>query len=166
MHRDAGEWRHGEGISSPALSKEGQGERRCLFIIGVGAGKFWWCEGFCPNLPKLARKVFCATFAYKFSPTKIMKTTFWCNLQKKVFTCFYTKLGRHFLKTSNVWRYFYQDFQGFCPYFQQIKTFRGAFATPALHLQHYCFSQQCHRPFNGLSRSTWNNFIAAIRAPR
>jgi len=115
MHRDAGEWRRGEGISprpgtrdgeaplqnlspppwknvlkvktsghslkkcgplsensSPPLvsqagygpvspsarSKEEQRERRRLFIIGVGAGKFSVCEGFCSDFPKLAEKVF------------------------------------------------------------------------------------------------------------
>jgi len=40
MHRKAGEWRHDDGIFQTALSKEGQREQRCLFIIGVGAGKF------------------------------------------------------------------------------------------------------------------------------
>jgi len=73
MHRGDGEWRH-VGISPSALSKKGQRGQRCLFITGVGAGKFLGCEGFCPNFPKLARKVFWATFAYKFSPTNIMKT--------------------------------------------------------------------------------------------
>jgi len=76
MQRDDREWRHGEGIFSSAFSKEWQRERRCLFITGVGVGKFLGCEGFFPNLPKLARKVFCATFAYKVSPTKIIKTFF------------------------------------------------------------------------------------------
>jgi len=46
-----------------------------------------------------------------------MKTSFWCNLKKKVFMCFYANLGRHFLKSNNVGRYFYPDFQGFCPDF-------------------------------------------------
>jgi len=68
------------------------------------------CKGFCPNFPKLARKVFCATFACKFSPTKVMKTSFWCNLQKMVFMCFYPNLGRHFLKPNNVGRHFHPDF--------------------------------------------------------
>jgi len=74
MHRDCGEWRHGDGISSSALSRGATGAE-VLFITGVGAGKFWGEKDF-------ARKVFCATFAYKFSPTK---TSFWCNRQKKVF---------------------------------------------------------------------------------
>ena len=123
MHRDPGEWRHGEGISPSVLSKERQGGRRCLFIISVGAGKFWVCDGFCPNFPKLVWKVFWVTFANKLSSTKIMKTSFGCNLQKNVFTCFCANLGHHFLKPNNFGRYFYPDFQDFCPDFQQTKLF-------------------------------------------
>jgi len=71
MYRDAGEWRHSEGSISPSvLSKQGQWGWRCLFTIGVGVGQFLGCEEFCPNFPKLARKVFCETFAYKFSSTR------------------------------------------------------------------------------------------------
>ena len=120
--------------------KRGQRGRRCLFIIGVGAGKFLGCEGCCPNFPKLARKVFCGTFAYKYSPTSIMKTSFWCNLQEKVFMCVYANLGRHFLKSNNVGRYFYPDFQGFCPDFLLIKTFGIDLQPLHPHLQHHCFS--------------------------
>jgi len=35
--------------------------------------------------------------------------------------CFYVNLGRHRLKSNDVGRQFYPDFQGFCPDFQQIK---------------------------------------------
>jgi len=34
------------------------------------------------------------------------------------------------LKSSNVGRHFYPDFQGFCPDFQQINTFGGGLASP------------------------------------
>jgi len=44
--------------------------------------------------------------------------------------CFTANLRRHILKSSNVGRHFYPDFQGFCPDFQQIKTFGGALAPP------------------------------------
>jgi len=37
--------------------------------IGVGAGKFWGCEGFLPEFAQTCPKYFCATFAYKFSPS-------------------------------------------------------------------------------------------------
>ena len=66
MHRDAGEWRHVGGISPTVLSKVGQYDRRCLFIIGVAPGKFdGGAKDLFPNFPKHARKGFCATFAYK-----------------------------------------------------------------------------------------------------
>jgi len=39
--------------------------------------------------------------------------------------CFSVNLWCHFLKSKNVGCYFYQDFQGFCPDFQQIKTIGG-----------------------------------------
>jgi len=58
------------------IYKGGQRERMCFFITGVGAGSFWDCKGLLREFAKLARKVICATFAYKFSPTKIIKTFF------------------------------------------------------------------------------------------
>jgi len=60
------------GISQTALSKEGQRARRCLFITGVGAGKILACQGFVRISPNFL-EVFCATFAYKFSPTKMWR---------------------------------------------------------------------------------------------
>jgi len=54
----------GYGPVSPSdLSKEGQ--RRCHFIYGVGAGKYLGYEGFCPDFPKLARKFFLCNFCLK-----------------------------------------------------------------------------------------------------
>jgi len=53
---------------------------------------------FCPNSPKLARKRFCATFAYKFSPTQIMKASFGLPSRKKSLPVFFYKLWRHFVK--------------------------------------------------------------------
>jgi len=107
-----------------------------LDIAGVVDKSLWMRRIFArisPNLPKS----FCATFACKFSPIKIMKTLFWCDLQKKVFMCFSTNVGRHFLKSNNVGRDICPDFQGFCPNFQRfcptfqlIKTFGGALALP------------------------------------
>ena len=66
-------------------------------------------KDFCPNFPKLARKVFCATFAYKFSPTKIMKTFFRCDLRKLSSYVFLQRLGGSFLKSNKVGRHFYPD---------------------------------------------------------
>jgi len=58
-------------------------------------GIFGAANDFFPNFPKLSRKVFCATFIYKFSPTKIMKT-FWCDLQKRSSCDFLQTLGAMF----------------------------------------------------------------------
>jgi len=52
--------------------------------------------------------------------------------------CFYANLGRQFLKSNNVGRYFYPDFQGFCPDFQQITTFGDALATLHPQLFYFC----------------------------
>jgi len=82
-------------------------------IISVGASKFWRWEGFLSEFPQTCPKSCCATFAYKCSPTKIMKTFFWCGLQKEVF-----------------FQGFCPNFQEFCPDFQQIKTFGGVLASP------------------------------------
>jgi len=38
------------------------------FHHSVGAGKFLVCEGFCPNFPKLARKVFVKPLPANFLP--------------------------------------------------------------------------------------------------
>jgi len=60
MHRDAGEWRQGEGISPSALSKEGQRWRRCLFIIGVRAiANFLSAKDFALSTPNLPEKFLC-----------------------------------------------------------------------------------------------------------
>jgi len=98
-----------------------------------------------PDSPQTCPKSFLCNFACKFSPTKIMKTSFWCNLQNNAFMFFYANRGSHCMKSNNVGRHFYQDFQGFCPDFQQIKTFGEALAThaapaltPLLFKQIYC----------------------------
>ena len=87
-------------------------------IIGAGASKFLGVRRIfartSPNLPEN----FCVPFDHKFSPTKIMKTFFWWDLQKKVLICFSATVGRHFLKSNNVGCHFCPDFQGFCSDFQ------------------------------------------------
>jgi len=42
-----------------------------------------------------------------------MKTFFWCDLQKKVFMCFFANLGRHFFKSNNDGRHFARSFEDF-----------------------------------------------------
>jgi len=131
MHRDAGEWRHSEGSISPSvLSKEGQQGRRCLFILDVGVVKFWGAKNFARISPNLPEKCFVKLLPTNFLPQGY-EHLFFGNLKKEVFMCFYVNLGRHFLKTNNVGRHSYPDFQGFCKNFQQIKTFGGALAIAA-----------------------------------
>ena len=140
MHRDAGRWKHGEGIHTPVLSKEEQGGRWCLFHHRFRSRHiFRVAKDFFPNFPKLPRKLFCATFSYKLSPQRSLRL-FLVWPPKKVFMCFYANLGRRFLKSSNVGHHFYADYQGCCQNFQQIKTFGCALASPATNLQHHCFS--------------------------
>jgi len=72
-----------------------------------------------PNLPE--------TFFVQLLPTKFLAQRlkhFFGVTSKKVFMCFSTNLGRHFLKSSNFRRHFYPDFQ-------QIKRFVGALAPTA-----------------------------------
>ena len=85
----------------------------------------------------LTEKLLC-NFAYKFSPTNIMKTFFGVT-SKKNHVFFSANLRCHFLKSNNAGRRLYSDFQGFFSDFQQIKTFGGALTPLQSHLQHHCF---------------------------
>jgi len=93
-------------------------EKRCLHKYRTrqffGGGEFF--SGF----PQTCPKRICATFAPKFSPTKIMKIFFWCGLQTEVFTCFSANVGSHFCPD---FQRLCPDFQRFCLDFRQIKTF-------------------------------------------
>jgi len=120
-------WR---GISPSDLAKEGQWRRKCLFITGVGAGKFWECEGFLPEFPQTCPKNFLGNFCPLIFSHNDHEDLFWCDLQKKVFMCFSVKLGCHCLMSNNIGRYFYPDFQGFCSDFQRISKTGGALAPP------------------------------------
>ena len=109
-----------------------------------------------PELPQTCPKSLLCKFCPQIFSHKDMKTSFWCNFSKTVFMCFYANFGRHF----------YPDFQGFCPDFQQIKTFGVALATHTPPAPTPLLSQQYHRQFHRLPISTRNKFIAAILAPR
>jgi len=117
-------WR---GHSSLCPFKRGATEvpfqHRCISSEIFGVAK-----DFCQNFPKLSRKVFCATFTYKFFPTKIMRTFFGATYKKVML--FSGNLGHHFLKSNKVRRHFHADFQGCCPDFQQTKTFGVALSPP------------------------------------
>ena len=101
----------------------------CLFI-GVGASKFWGCEKCLPEFHQTCQKNFCATFAYKFSPTKIMKTfSVWP--PKKGFHVLFCKRWVPFF-SKKAGRHFCSEFRAFCLNFQRNKTFGDVFAPPAL----------------------------------
>jgi len=59
--------------------------------------------GISANLPK---KFFVRNFGSKSSPTKIVKTVLWCDLQNEVFVCFSANGGRNFLKSNTLGAYF------------------------------------------------------------
>ena len=127
VHRDVGRWRHDGGIY-PLFFQKGSNR-------GGGAFHHWFrsrqvfgvAKDFFPNFPKLPRKAFCATFAYKFSPTKI--TVCWCDFQKRSSCVFMQTLG------ASVWNkamsgtiYFHPDFQ-VC-FFSANQNFWGWACTP------------------------------------
>ena len=144
MHRDAGRWRHVWGIHPSVLSKGEQRGRRCLFIIGLRAGKFLvWRRIFARISPNFHEKFFVQLLPANSLPRRSWKSCLvWP--PKKVFVWFSANLRHQFLKSSKVGRHFYADFQGCCPDFQQIKTHWGCAFTPTSNKQH-CFSQQYHR---------------------
>jgi len=84
-------------------------------------------KDFCPNFPKLARKVFCANFAYTFFPTKIMTTFSGVTSKKMVFMCFSANVVRNFLKSNNAGCHL-AGFSGTLPRFSGIfPGFSGIF---------------------------------------
>jgi len=86
---------------------------------------------------RLFPKSFCASFTYRFSPTKITKTFLWCDLQKNGLHVFFCKRWAHFLKTNKVECHFCPDFQGFSQIFRDFarifdkSIFLGALVPPA-----------------------------------
>jgi len=90
-----------------------------LKSIGVGAGKFLGVWRIFSEFSQIYPKGFCATFAYKCSPTMIMKTFFLVWPPEKSLHEF-TNVGVRFWKSNHVGRYFWSDCQGFCPDFQEL----------------------------------------------
>jgi len=111
MHMDVGRWRHGRGIYPSVLWKGEQRGWRWLFIIGLGVAKFWGLRRILPEFLYTSPKSFCATFSYKFSPTKIIKTVFWCNLQKRFSCVFLQTLGAIFWSQARLGAIFTRMFR-------------------------------------------------------
>jgi len=90
-----------------------------------------------PEFPQTCPKSFCAIYAYKFSPTKIMKTSFWCNLQKKVFMFFHANLGRRQTTLDTIST---RIFRAFAQIFSKSKLLRVRLQPLHPDLKHHCFS--------------------------
>jgi len=116
--------------------KRGQWRQRCLFIIGVGAGKFLGVRRIFLKYPQTRPKSFCAIFAHKFSPTKIMKM-FSGVTSKKSLNVFFCKPLVPFFEVKERWLLFLPGFSGILPRFSANQNFWRC-ACP--HLQHHCFS--------------------------
>jgi len=107
--------------------------------IGVEGGKFVGVlRIFARIFPNLPEK-FWATLPINHFPQRSWRP-FLGWPPKTAFLCFSANVGRHFMKSNKVGRYFFQGFQRFCPdfqgfsaKFQEIKTFRGALAPRLLH---------------------------------
>ena len=110
-------------------------------FISVGASKFLRVRSFLPDFPHTCPKSPFATFAYKFSPTKIMNAFFWCDLQQKCLHLYFANVGRHFFSDIKGFYLdisgFLPDSQGFCPNFQGFyPDFRKI--QPAPRVLHHC----------------------------
>ena len=109
--------------------RRGQWRRRCLFIVGAGAGKFLGLRRIFARIsPNLPEKFF-VQFCLQFSPTKIMKTFFWCDLQKKVFMCFFANLGVIFWSQTTLGAIYSRIFRNLLR-FSTNQNFRGCACTP------------------------------------
>jgi len=62
------------GVFSPLSFQKGATGAEVLFHRFRSRQIFRGAKNLCPNFPKLVRNVFSVTFAYTFSPTKIMTT--------------------------------------------------------------------------------------------
>jgi len=123
------------GIHPSVLSKGAQRGRRCLFMIGLRAGKFLVGEGFLPEFPQTSTKSFLCNFYLQMLSHKDHEDLFGVTSKKGPHMIFCKPLGRHFLKSSKVGRHFHADFQGCCPDFQQIKKRLSPTSN-----KHHCFS--------------------------
>ena len=78
---------------------------------------------FCPNFPKFPEK-FCATFAYKFSPTKIMKSIFDVTFKKGLHV-FFCKRQASCFEVKQLWAPFLPGFKDFAHIFRNFDWIVG-----------------------------------------
>ena len=142
MHRDAGDWRHGRGISPSVLSKrcatgaEVPFHQRCRSRL-ILRMRFFARKIIARMSPNVPEKLFVQLLPAIFLPQRSSRPFFGVT-SKKALHVFFCKPWAPFFEASNVGCHFYPDFRGFCPDFQQIKTFGGALApsppTPLLFI--------------------------------
>jgi len=126
------------GDSPICLSKRGAEvpfHQRCRsrHILGVG---------FLPAYSQTCPKSYLCNFTCNFSPTKIVKTFFWCDLQKRSSCVFLQTSGAIFWSQATFGAIFTRIFRDFAQIFSKSKRL-GLRLHP--HLQHHCFSLQYHR---------------------
>jgi len=78
---------------------------------------------FCPNFPKLPEKV-CVTFAYKFSPTKVMKSIFEVTF-KNGLHAFFCKRQTSCFEVKQRWAPFLPGFKDFAHIFRNFDWIVG-----------------------------------------
>jgi len=86
-------------------------------------------KDFCPDFPRLSRKVFCETFADKFSPTKIGKTFFGVTF-KKGLNVFFCKPWAPFFEVKQRWEPLLRESSGILPRFSADQNFWGRACIP------------------------------------
>jgi len=86
--------------------------------VGVGASKFWGCEGFLLEFPQTCPKVIVQLHLQIFSHKD----------HEDLFLVWPPKKRSSFVFLKNCWRQFCPDFQEFCPDFRQFKSFGAALA--------------------------------------
>jgi len=92
-HRDAGRWSYGGGTHTSVLLKGEQRGRRCLFIIGLGTGKFLvWRRIFARICPNFHEKFFVQLLPTNSLPRR-SRRPFWYDLQKRSSCDFLQTLG-------------------------------------------------------------------------
>jgi len=83
-----------------------------ISYFNLGAWNFVW-EGYAHQSPPPWRQDW-------FSPTKNMKTCFWCDLQKKVLIVFFCKHWTPFFEVKQRWAPFLPWFSGILPRFSEV----------------------------------------------
>jgi len=91
---------------------------------GVGASECIRCaKDFRPSFTRLVRNVVVRFLPATFLPQSSWRPFVWCDLQVKVFSCFSSNVGRHFVKSNNVGRHFDQIFRDFAQIFRDFAKF-------------------------------------------